>query len=219
MSCYLSVHFFTLESAFTDKAPYLGDGRSLPGFRPQHPAAQRYVPTPLKLPHHPQLTLSGIIVGSDLKLLHEAKVDFDADLSHYGIDKGVLTNPAEGEVFAPVALWLEAVDLVLQRLKEQGAQFEKVKGVSGAGMQHGTVFWSGEAEGLLGGLDGRKTLLEQLGEGKGGKGAFSHPFSPNWQDASTQKQCDAFDKALGAPRELAAATGSAAHHVSLIPSE
>jgi xylulokinase len=126
----------------------------------------------------------------------------------------VLTNPEEGEVFAPVALWLEAVDLVLQRLKEQGAQFEKVKGVSGAGMQHGTVFWSGEAEGLLGGLDGGKTLLEQLG-GKG-EGAFSHPFSPNWQDASTQKQCDAFDKALGGPRELASATGSAAHHVSFV---
>ncbi|KAF2797050.1 D-xylulose kinase-like protein [Melanomma pulvis-pyrius CBS 109.77] len=158
--------------------------------------------------------LKGIIVKSDLKLLHEAKVDFDADFSKYGIEKGVLTNPAEGEVFAPVAMWLEAIDLVLHRLKEQGADFSKIRGISGAGMQHGTVFWSQDAETLLGGLDGGKTLLEQLDGGAKGekKGAFSHPFSPNWQDASTQKQCDKFDVALKDPESLAEATGSKAHH-------
>ena len=161
------------------------------------------------------LTPLGIIVKSDLKLLHEAKVDFDADLSKYGIEKGVLTNPSEGEVFAPVALWLEALDLVLSRLRDQGADFSKVQGVSGAGMQHGTVFWSQDAESILGGLDAGKTLLEQLEGGAKGerKGAFSHPFSPNWQDASTQSQCEAFDKELTTPENLAEATGSKAHHV------
>ncbi|KAJ4373785.1 hypothetical protein N0V83_002524 [Neocucurbitaria cava] len=158
--------------------------------------------------------LKGIVVGSDLKLIHEAKVDFDADLSKYGIEKGVLTNPAEGEVFAPVALFLEAIDLVLQRLKDLGADFSKVQGISGAGMQHGTVFWSEDAETLLGNLDAGKTLVEQLEGGAKGerKGAFSHPFSPNWQDASTQKQCERFDAALGDPKTLAEATGSSAHH-------
>jgi xylulokinase len=154
----------------------------------------------------------GIIVKSDLKLVHEAKVDFDADLSKYGIHKGVLTNPEEHEVFAPVAMFLEAIELVLQRLKELGADFSKVKGISGAGMQHGTVFWSKSAEKLLESLDPGKTLLEQLE-----KGAFSHPFSPNWQDASTQKQCDAFDRVMGDGQKLAAATGSSAHHVGVYP--
>lgn len=111
-------------------------------------------------------------------------------------------------MFAPVALFLDAVDLVLRRLKEQGAEFGKVQGVSGAGMQHGTVFWSRDAETLLGGLEAGKTLLEQLGGG-----AFSHPFSPNWQDASTQVQCEGFDAALDGPANLALATGSSAHHV------
>lgn len=77
-------------------------------------------------------------MSSDLKLIHEAKVDFDQDLGKkYGIEKGVLTNPSEGEVFAPPAMWLEALDLVLDRLKEAGLDFGRVKGVSGAGMQHG----------------------------------------------------------------------------------
>jgi sugar (pentulose or hexulose) kinase len=90
-----------------------------------------------------------------------------------------------------------------------------VQGISGAGMQHGTVFWSKDAESILGSLDPGKTLLEQLEGGAKGerKGAFSHPFSPNWQDASTQKQCEEFDKKLGTPEDLAEATGSKAHHV------
>lgn len=37
-------------------------------------------------------------------------------------------------------------------------------------------------------------------------------MSPNWQDASTQKQCDLFDAELGDPETLAKVTGSKAHH-------
>jgi hypothetical protein len=149
-----------------------------------------------------------------LKHKHEAKVDFDADFgSKYGITKGVLTNPSEGEVYAPTAMWLEAVDLVLQRLKDEGVDFSKIKGLSGAGMQHGTVFWSKEAESLLASLDADKTLLEQLSNEQ--KSAFAHPHSPNWQDASTQQQCDKFDVELKDPETLAEVTGSKAHHVRI----
>lgn len=111
-------------------------------------------------------------------------------------------------------MWLEAVDLVLDRLKQAGLDFSRVKGISGAGMQHGTVFWSHEAEHILANLDSGKSLIEQLEPGSKGerKGAFAHPMSPNWQDASTQKQCDAFDAELGDPEILARVTGSKAHH-------
>ena len=158
--------------------------------------------------------LKGLCVDSNLKLMYEAKVDFDEDMKKYGIDKGVLTNPVEGEVFAPPAMWLEAVNLVLDRLRDAGLDFSRVKGLSGAGMQHGTVFWSPDAESLLKGLDASKTLVEQLEPGSKGerRGAFAHDMSPNWQDASTQKQCDAFDAQLGSPEKLAEVTGSKAHH-------
>lgn len=36
-------------------------------------------------------------------------------------------------------MWLEAIDLVLTRLEDAGLDFGRVKGLSGAGMQHGTV--------------------------------------------------------------------------------
>jgi xylulokinase len=107
-------------------------------------------------------------------------------------------------------MWLEAVDLVLQRLKEKGTPFHRIKGISGAGQQHGSVYWSRTGEKLLGNLSPKDTLVDQLA-----KKAFAHPNSPNWQDASTQKECDAFDAALGSPEKLAQVTGSKAHHVSL----
>jgi xylulokinase len=144
-----------------------------------------------------------------LKVLYEAKVDFDADLAKYGIKKGVFINEAEREVYAPVAMWLEAVDLVLQRLREKGTPFERIKGVSGAGQQHGSVYWSRTGEELLGALKPEETLVGQL------KDAFAHPYSPNWQDASTQNECDSFDAALGSQEKLASVTGSKAHHVSV----
>ncbi|KZF25064.1 xylulose kinase [Xylona heveae TC161] len=151
--------------------------------------------------------LKGIVVSSSLKKAYEAQVGFDADFPKYGISKGVLSNDAAREVFAPVAMWLEALDLVLERLKGQGLDFSRVKGISGAGQQHGSVYWSAHAEKLLAGLNKDKNLAEQLAPQ-----AFSHPNSPNWQDASTQKECDAFDELLGTPEKLADLTGSKAHH-------
>ncbi|KAH6682031.1 hypothetical protein B0J14DRAFT_623757 [Halenospora varia] len=151
--------------------------------------------------------LKAIVITSELKVLYEAKADFDADLSKYGIKKGVFINDAEREVYAPVAMWLEAVDLVLQRLKEKNCPFQRIKGISGAGQQHGSVYWSMTGEENLGSLNPEGTLVDQLA-----KKAFAHPFSPNWQDASTQKECDAFDAELGSPEKLAQVTGSKAHH-------
>lgn len=106
-------------------------------------------------------------------------------------------------------MWLEAVDLVLQRLKEKKCPFPRIKGISGAGQQHGSVYWSQTGEQLLGSLKPEEPIIAQLEK------AFSHPFSPNWQDASTQKECDSFEEELGSPEKLAQITGSRAHHVSV----
>ncbi|RDW61846.1 xylulokinase [Aspergillus mulundensis] len=150
--------------------------------------------------------LKGLVVNSDLKVVYLSIFDFDADSHSFPIKKGVLTNEAEHEVFAPVALWLQALDSVLEGLKKQGLDFSLVRGISGAGQQHGSVYWGRDAERLLRDLNAGKTLQEQL------EGAFSHPFSPNWQDSSTQKECDEFDEYLGGAAKLADVTGSKAHH-------
>ncbi|KAI1324858.1 xylulose kinase-like protein [Xylariaceae sp. FL0255] len=161
--------------------------------------------------------LKAIVIASDLSVISEAKVDFDADFgAKYAIKKGVRINEDEGEVYQPVALWLDAVELVLSRLRDDaGCPMHRIKGVSGSGQQHSSVYWGEGAEAALRGLEKfpDRTLLEQLVEGKGeGKGVFAYEFAPNWQDGSTQKECDDFDAHLGAAQKLADVTGSAAHH-------
>lgn len=113
-----------------------------------------------------------------------------------------------GEVYAPVAMWMESLDLVLDRLSgEMPVPMSRIRGVSGSGQQHGSVYWNDGADDILKGLDADKTLGDQLA------GALAHEWSPNWQDQSTQKECDAFDAELGDREKLADVTGSGAHHV------
>ena len=150
--------------------------------------------------------LKGVAVTPDLKVQHLAKFDFDADQVGFPIHKGVITNEAEHEVYPPIALWLQALDALLTRLQATGLDFSRVRGISGAGQQHGSVYWSAEGERDLARLDPTKTLAANLVH------AFSHPYSPNWQDASSQSECDAFDGLLGSEEELANRTGSKAHH-------
>ena len=121
-----------------------------------------------------------------------------------------MTNEEEHEVYAPIALWLQALDELLLRLKNKGIDYSRVKGISGAGQQHGSVYWNDYGENVLKNLDEGRPLADQL------DGAFSYPFSPNWQDASTQIECDAFDQELGTEEQLAITTGSKAHHVRLV---
>ena len=152
--------------------------------------------------------LKGIAITSNLKVAYEAVFDFDADATRYGIKKGVLTNEAEREVYAPVMMWLYAIDMILQRLHDKGIDYKQVRGVSGAGQQHGSVYWSQDGEHALQNLHEGKSLEAQLYH------AFSYPYSPNWQDASTSSQCELFDQHLGDELQLAIHTGSKAHHVS-----
>ncbi|KAH6693986.1 D-xylulose kinase [Plectosphaerella plurivora] len=151
--------------------------------------------------------LKAIVVKSDLTVVSEVKVGFDEDFGEkYKITKGVLTNDAEGEVYAPVALFLEAIDLVLTRLAASNTPMHRIKGISGSCQQHGSTYWGTDAEKLLAGLSADASLVDQL------TSAFSHPYAPNWQDGSTQKQCDRFDALFGDAQRLAEVTGSAAHH-------
>ena len=154
--------------------------------------------------------LKALAVTADLKVEYEAKFDFDADAQGFDIYKGVMVDGPS--VYAPVAMWLQALDVILMQLQGAGLDFARVKAISGAGMQHGSIYWTSDGENDLGNLDPKLTLEAQLGQ------AFSYPFSPNWQDASTQAECDEFDQALGGEAQLASETGSGSHHVRRVES-
>jgi len=80
--------------------------------------------------------------------------------------------------------------------------------------QHASVFWSRNAERLLKSMDSDQVMHEQLS-----RGAFSHPYSPNWQDHSTSRECQFIEEQVGGSHRLAEITGSRAHHVLELLSE
>ncbi|OLL25480.1 putative D-xylulose kinase A [Neolecta irregularis DAH-3] len=148
--------------------------------------------------------LKAIAIDEHLAFHSEYFVLFDRDLPQYKTCNGVLKEGPS--VVAPVAMWVEALDLLLNQMKIENFPFQLVKGISGAGQQHGSVYWSGKAEEILKSYDIEKPLHEQISE------ALSHPMSPNWQDSSTSVECHEFEESAGGPKQLAEITGSKAHH-------
>ena len=150
--------------------------------------------------------LKGIVVDSDLNQVEIANVEFEVDLPQYKTVKGVYANPKTKEVQAPVVMWLDALDLLFQRLKaKKSFDFDRIRGISGACQQHGSVFWNAQAPAALANLTKGSSLCSQLKE------SFAWDVSPNWQDASTAKECAQFEAAVGGAEQLATITGSKAH--------
>ena len=91
--------------------------------------------------------LKCLAINQDLKIVHSETVEFEKDLPHYNTKKGVYIHGDTIE--CPVAMWLEALDLVLSKYREAKFPLNKVMAVSGSCQQHGSVYWSSQAESLL----------------------------------------------------------------------
>ncbi|KAJ6422181.1 hypothetical protein OIU84_027180 [Salix udensis] len=146
------------------------------------------------------------VLDSNLNIVKSEHIHFDSDLPHYKTKDGVYRDPSDnGRIVSPTLLWVEALELVLQRLVNSGLDFGKVTAVSGSGQQHGSVYWKKGASGILSSLNSKKPLVDQLGD------AFSIKESPVWMDSSTTTQCREIEKAVGSALELSQITGSRAY--------
>ncbi|PCH36227.1 D-xylulose kinase [Wolfiporia cocos MD-104 SS10] len=149
--------------------------------------------------------LKAVLISEDSNVVHESAVHFDRDLPQYGTTNGAVRGPGIGEVTSPVRMWLEALDLLMERMKTAGVNFSRILGISGDGQQHGSVYWSLGAETMLASLDPARPL-DQLSPD-----AFSLPNAPIWQDSSTTRECRELEAAVGGPQALADLTGSRAY--------
>lgn len=151
--------------------------------------------------------LKVIVTNEWLQAVKTYHVEFDNVYKEkYHIKKGVRSNPTTGEILSPVHMWLEAIDYVFGQMKQDGFPFNQVRGMSGSGMQHGSIYWSKAAGEKLLSMVSSATLSEAL------DGAFAWDLSPNWQDHSTGQQIKDFEKVAGGPDGLALRTGSRAHY-------
>ncbi|KAK7466814.1 hypothetical protein BaRGS_00037081, partial [Batillaria attramentaria] len=118
---------------------------------------------------------------------------------------GIHIHQDKVTVTSPTLLWVEALDILLEKLKGANFPFQKLAAISGAGQQHGSVYWKQGARNKLTTLQPDKGLKDQL------KDAFAVPDSPVWMDASTTPQCKRLENRVGGAEKLAAITGSRAY--------
>ncbi|KAL8126443.1 hypothetical protein AgCh_013650 [Apium graveolens] len=150
-------------------------------------------------------SLKATVLDSNLNIVTTEVVNYELELPHYKTENGVYRDPlVNGRIVSPTIMWVEAFDLMLERLQKK-LDFDKITAVSGSAQQHGSVYWKTDSSAILSSLDPKKPLVDQF------RNAFSVKESPIWMDCSTTKQCKAIEEAVGGALELAKLTGSRAH--------
>ncbi len=137
-------------------------------------------------------------------ITHEASVNFEADLPHYQTSSGFIHGELPGEVFSNPLMWVEALDLLMTKLVESGADLSRIEAVSGSGQQHATVYLNEHFNSALAALDATADLKDQLAP------CLSRPLSPIWMDSSIARECGEIAAAIGSNEELCRRTGSTA---------
>lgn len=137
-------------------------------------------------------------------VLHEASVNFGKDLPQYHAPQGFIPGGKGGEVHADPRMWLDGLELCLERLEAEGLDFRRIGAISGAGQQHGTVYLNAKGVEQLGRLTVDRSLAEQMGVG------FSRSTSPIWMDTSTTTQCREIEATLGGAMDVCRRSGSIA---------
>ncbi|KAL6012780.1 hypothetical protein ACLOJK_003269 [Asimina triloba] len=152
------------------------------------------------------VSLKATVLDANLKIFTSETVHFDSELPRYKTRDGVCRDPSEnGRISSPTLMWVEALDLLLQKLVKAQLDFGKITAISGSAQQHGSVYWKKGSSAVLASLDPKKLLVEQLAD------AFSIKESPIWMDCSTTVQCREIEDAVGGAFKLAQLTGSRAH--------
>ena len=149
-------------------------------------------------------SLSAIIVDTDAeKIVAEASVNFGQALPQYNSPSGFLPNSAPEIKQSNPLMWVEALDLVLTQLRDQGVELSRVGGVSGAGQQHGSVYLN-KSMASVGAWRTSTGLAQQV------ESLLSRAVAPIWMDSSTTTECRELAEAVGGDDVMVRLTGSRA---------
>ncbi len=77
--------------------------------------------------------LKAVLISEENQVVHESAVNFDRELPHFNTTNGAVKGPDEGEVTSPVKMWLEAFDLITEKMKSAGVNLGRVMAISGDG--------------------------------------------------------------------------------------
>ncbi|MFQ3243147.1 MAG: xylulokinase [Lentimonas sp.] len=133
----------------------------------------------------------------------EASINFGAQLPQYNAPSGFIPDGEHGEVHSDPLMWLDALELLLTDLGGQCDLF-KVRAISGAGQQHGSVYLNDQWFYSIDSLSAESALSEQLAK------TLSRKTSPIWMDSSTGGECREIANAVGGDNIVCAKSGSIA---------
>ncbi|NRA38154.1 MAG: carbohydrate kinase, partial [Planctomycetes bacterium] len=151
-------------------------------------------------------SLSAVIIDLQTQsIVVEEQVHYSSELVHYNVTDGVLINEQQPQVVhAPPLMWVEALECLLGKLKNNGVALTDVVAIAGSGQQHGSVYLNNSFIPCLQQLDPAQPLQHQLTE------IFTRSTSPIWMDSSTAQECQQFAAAVGGDEALCTLTGSVA---------
>lgn len=131
---------------------------------------------------------------------------YDREFRHYGTEHGVLPRTDPLVATSSPLLWADALERgVAIVAQEPGLDAgRRLRAVSGAAQQHGSVYLNARAIAGLGRLAAGLPLARQV------ERFLSRADAPIWMDASTGDECRAITDALGGADAVAALTGSRA---------
>ncbi|BCU79268.1 FGGY-family carbohydrate kinase [Luteolibacter sp. LG18] len=149
-------------------------------------------------------SLSAVLLDLDtLRITHELSLPF-GELTDYASPRGFLENLSDGQVHADPRLWVAALDVLVQRMKDAGWPLSGVTAISGSGQQHGSVYLKEGFAARLATLDPARPLGPQL------EGIYSRATSPIWMDGTTSAECAEIAATLGGAEVVCARSGSVA---------
>jgi len=126
--------------------------------------------------------LSALLIdaGSGEIVANHAVV-FGQRLPQYGSPHGFLPNDDPRVRHSDPLMWVDALELVLDDLRAQGVDLGRVRGVSGAGQQHGSVYLARRMDDVAaaGGWKSGVPLRDQV------RPLLSRATAPIWMDSAT----------------------------------
>ena len=139
---------------------------------------------------------NGLIVG-------DHSINFGERLASYNSPNGFYNGENLNEVYADPLMWLDALDLLFFELKDI-CDLKKVKAISGAGQQHGSIYLNSKWFNTIGNLNYKESLSEQV------KPCLSRLCSPIWMDTSTTLECQEIAQSIGGNEIICSKSGSIA---------
>ena len=138
------------------------------------------------------------------EVVFSASVNFGADMPNYDSPSGYLHNPDPSIVHANPLMWVDSLDILFAKMRDNGFDFSKVVAISGSGQQHGSVYLNASFFDGVKKLDATKNLPGQIAP------MLSRKTSPIWMDTSTSQECREMADAIGGNAEMSRRTGSGA---------